>query len=57
MEKIFYLAVGVCSCLQTCNSVVDMLALGLVLGLSLMVISITGILLSLVAKYRDDKKG
>ena len=32
-------------CLQTCNSVVDMLVMGLVLGQSLMVISTTGVLL------------
>ena len=36
---------GVCFCLQTCSSVVNMLVMGLVLGPSLMVISITGILL------------
>ena len=36
---------GVYCCLQTCNSVVNMLVMGLVLGQSLMVISITGILL------------
>ena len=36
---------GVCCCLQTCNSVVKMLVMGLVLGQSLMVMSITGILL------------
>ena len=39
------LAVGVCCCLQTCNSVANVLVMGLVLGQSLMVISITGILL------------
>ena len=49
MEKAFSLAVGVCCCLKTCNSVVNMLMMGLVLGPSLMVISITGILL--YAKY------
>ena len=42
MEKT--LAVGVCCCLQTYNSVVKMLVIGLLLGPSLMVISITGIL-------------
>ena len=36
---------GVCCCLQTCNSVVNMLMMGLVLEPSLMVISIMGILL------------
>ena len=36
---------GVYFCLQTCSSVVNMLVMGLVLGPSLMVISITGILL------------
>ena len=36
---------GVCCCLQTCNSVVKMLVMGLVLGQSLIVISIKGILL------------
>ena len=35
---------GVCYCLQTCNSVVHVLVMGLVLGASLMVISITEIL-------------
>ena len=45
VEKTFQLAVGVCYCLQTCNSVVTMLVMGLVLGTGLMVISITGILL------------
>ena len=45
MEKTFQLAVGVCCCLQTCNSVINMLVMGLVLGPSLMVISITGVLL------------
>ena len=39
IEKIFELAVGVCCCLQTCNSVVKILVMGLVLGQSLMVIS------------------
>ena len=39
------LAVGVCCCLQTCNSVVNMLVMVLVLGLSLMIISTTGVLL------------
>ena len=37
-----HLAVGVCCCLQTCNSVINMLVMGLVLGSSLMVISIMG---------------
>ena len=45
MEKTFKLAVGVCCCLQTCNSVVYMLVMGLVVGPSLMVVSIMGILL------------
>ena len=36
---------GVCCCLQTCNSIVYVLVMGLVLGQSLMVISTTGILL------------
>ena len=35
----------VCCCLQTCNSVVYVVAMGLVLGQSLMVISTTGIML------------
>ena len=39
------LAVGVCCCLQTSYSVVNMLVMGLVLGQRLMVISTTGILL------------
>ena len=39
------LAVGVCCCLQTYYSVVNMLVMGLVLGQRLMVISTTGILL------------
>ena len=34
-----------CCCLQTCNSVVYVAVMGLVLGQSLMVMSITGILL------------
>ena len=38
-KTIFKLAVGVCCCLQTCNSVANMLVMGLVLGQSLMVIS------------------
>ena len=38
------LAVGIC-CLQTCNWVVNVLVMGLVLGQSLMLISTTGILL------------
>ena len=37
--------VNVCCCLQTCNSVVYVVVMGLVLGQSLMVISTTGILL------------
>ena len=36
---------GVCCCLQICNSVVNMLVMGLVLEQSLMVISTTDILL------------
>ena len=36
---------GVCCCLQTCNSVVNVLVMGLVLGQRLMVISTTSILL------------
>ena len=32
---------GVCCCLQTCNLVVNLLVMGLVLGKSLMVISTT----------------
>ena len=44
-DKIFKLAVGVCCCLQTCNSVVNMLVMGFLVGQSLMVISTTGILL------------
>ena len=39
------LAVGVCCFLQTCNSVGNILVMGFILGPSLMVISITGILL------------
>ena len=35
----------VCCCLQTCNSVVYVVVMGLVLGQSLMVISTTGSLL------------
>ena len=49
-DKIFYLAVGVCCCLQTCNSVVNMLVMGLVLGQSLMVISTMGIYLVILCK-------
>ena len=45
MQKIFYIAVGVCCCLQSCNSVVNMLVMGLGLGHSLMFISTTGTLL------------
>ena len=45
MEKTFSVAVGVCCCLQTCNLVVNMLVMGLVLGPSLKVIPVTGILL------------
>ena len=44
-EKAFKLAVAVCCCLQTCNSVLNILIMGLGLRQSLMVISITGILL------------
>ena len=36
---------GVCCCLQTCNSIVYVLVMGLVLGQSLMIISTVGILL------------
>ena len=36
---------GICCCLQTCNSVVNVLMMGLVLGQSLMFISTTSILL------------
>ena len=44
--RIFYfLAVGVCCCLQTRNSIVYVVVMGLVLGQSLMVISTTGIIL------------
>ena len=32
MEKTFKLAMGVCCCLQTCNSVVDILVMWLELG-------------------------
>ena len=39
-DKIFLLVVCVCCCLQTCNSVVNMLVTGLVLRQSLMVIGI-----------------
>ena len=45
MEKTFKKAVGVCCCLQTCELIVNMVVIGLVLGQSLMVISTTGILL------------
>ena len=45
MEKTCQLAVGVCCCLKTCNSVVNMLLMWLVHGPSLMIKSITGILL------------
>ena len=45
MESTFQLAVGVCCCLQTCNSVVNILVMGLVLGPSLTIISIMSILL------------
>ena len=47
MKNRFEIAVDVCCCLQTCNSVVHMLVMGLVFGPSLMVISksITGVLL------------
>ena len=36
---------GVCCCLQACNSVSNVLVMGLILGPGLMVISITGVLL------------
>ena len=39
MQNTFYLAVGVCCCLQICNSVVKIVVKGLVLGQSLMVVS------------------
>ena len=39
MQNTFKLAVGVCCCLQICNSVVNMVVKGLVLGQSLMVVS------------------
>ena len=42
--KIHLLAVGVCCCLQACNSVVNILVIGLAFGQSLMVISTMGIL-------------
>ena len=45
MEKTFKLAVGIYCCLQTYNSVVNMLVMRLVLGPSLMVISVMGVLL------------
>ena len=45
MGETFELAVGVYCHLQTCNSVVNMLVMGLVHWPSLMFISITGILL------------
>ena len=40
MQNTFLLAVGVCCCLQICTSVVSMVAMGLVLGQSLMGVSI-----------------
>ena len=43
--KRLFLAEGMCCCLQTYNSVVNMEVMGLVLGKSLMVIFTTGILL------------
>ena len=36
---------GVCCCLQTCNLVINIVVMGLVLGQSLIVISSTGVLL------------
>ena len=36
---------GVCCCLKTCNSVVHVVVMGLILGQGLMVISTMGILL------------
>ena len=36
MQNTFYLAVGVCCWLQICNSAVNMVVMGLVLGQSLM---------------------
>ena len=43
----YELVVGVCCCLQTCNLVVNMAVVRLVLGQSLMVISTTGTMLQL----------
>ena len=43
MQNTFLLALGVCCCLQICNSVVNMVVKGLVLGQSLRVVSIMGI--------------
>ena len=45
MQNTLYIAMGVSCYLQTCNSVVNILVMGLVLGPSLIVISIMGILL------------
>ena len=42
--KSFLIGCGVCCCLQTCNSVLCVEVMGLVLGQSLMVISTTGTL-------------
>ena len=42
---------GVCSCLQICNSVVNMLVMGLVLGQNLMVIYTYLVLSFYVKKY------
>ena len=38
IETCFKLAVGVCCCLQICNSVVNMVVMGLELGQSFMVV-------------------
>ena len=51
MKKTFNLVVGGCCCLQACNSVVKMVVMGLVLGQSLIVISITGILCKISPLY------
>ena len=45
MEKHGKDTVGMCCCLQACNSVLNMLIIGLALRQSLMVVSTTGILL------------
>ena len=48
MENTYKLAVGVCCCLKICNSALNMLVMGLVLGPSLMVISFTVIVLNVL---------